>query len=345
VERQLAWTAEQIRSSHGLAPMDRGLTVLPFFHVNAPVVSLLASLLAGSAVVIAPRFRSSLFWQWVEQHRVTWASVVPTILAMLLETPAPARSSSSLRFLRTASAPLPALQLQRFEHKFGVPVIETYGLTEAASQVCANPLPPRRHVPGSVGRPVGFSLRICRPRAASWRGSCPLEDVPAGETGEVCIAGPGLIQAYVGDRGSDAFEGGWFRTGDLGYQDTGGYVYLVGRLRDVINRGGENVAPREVEEVLLTHSAVGEAAVVGRPDPLYGEQVVAYVVPRGAWTPALEDELHGLCARFLSPYKIPCAFMARGALPRTQTGKLDREALRREQARIERVPAGTVSVA
>jgi acyl-CoA synthetase (AMP-forming)/AMP-acid ligase II len=111
---------------------------------------------------------------------------VPTILAMLLETPAPARSSSTLRFLRTASAPLPALQLQRFEQKFGVPVIETYGLTEAASQVCANPLPPRRHVPGSVGRPVGFSLRICRPRAASWRDSCPLEDVPAGETGEVC---------------------------------------------------------------------------------------------------------------------------------------------------------------
>ena len=344
-ERQLAWTAEQIRSSHRLTPMDRGLAVLPFFHINAPVVSLLASLLAGSTVVIAPHFRRSHFWEWVERHSVTWASVVPTIVAMLLETEAPACLPGTLRFLRTASAPLPALQQRRFEQKFGVPIIETYGLTEAASQVCANPLPPERHLPGSVGRPVGFSLRICRPRTPAWRGPCPLEDVPTGGLGEICIAGPGLISAYVGEAGGAAFEGSWFRTGDLGYQDAKGYVYLTGRLRDVIIRGGENVAPREIEEVLLAHPAVSEAAVVGRPDPFYGEQVVAYVVASTPWTAELEDELRTLCAERLIPYKAPSDFVAIAALPRTHTGKLDRQRLRREQAGGDHPRTARVSVA
>ncbi len=329
-EHHIAWTADQICRSHRLTSRDRGLAVLPFFHVNAPVVSMCASLLAGSAVIIAPRFSRSHFWTWVEQYRVTWTSIVPTILAILLQTEKPAFLPGALRFVRTASAPLSAIQLMQFEQQFGIPVIETYGLTEAASQVCANPVPPGRHIAGSVGKPVGICLRICYP--CTLEGASALQDVAPGEPGEICIAGPSVISAYLEDASAGAFQDGWFRTGDLGYQDSEGYVYLSGRLRDVIIRGGENIAPREIEEVLLSHHSVWEVAVVGRPDPMYGEQVVAFIVAREAWTSTLEQSLRNYCAEYLSQRKIPTTFFATDALPRTLTGKIDRQGLRRKQA-------------
>ncbi|HEU5368967.1 MAG TPA: AMP-binding protein, partial [Ktedonobacterales bacterium] len=266
---------------------------------------------------------------WIEQHRITWASIVPTILALLLQTERPGFLPGALRFVRTASAPLPAIQLLQFERQFGVPVIETYGLTEAASQVCANPFPPGRHVPGSVGKPAGVVLRVCRPDAGNGRG---LQDVVRSEAGEVCVAGPGVVTSYVGDAAPDAFQDGWFRTGDLGYQDADGYLYLIGRLRDMIIRGGESIAPREIEEVLLAHPAVLEAAVIGRPDPLYGEHVAAFIVAREAWTTALEERLRAHCAEYLSQHKIPATFTATDALQRTHSGKIDRQSLRWQEA-------------
>ncbi len=323
-EHQIAWTANQIRHSHRLAPGDRGLAVLPFFHVNAPVVSLCASLLAGSAVIIAPCFSRKRFWTWIEQYHITWASIVPTILAILLQSEPPPFAPVALRFVRSASAPLPAIQLLQFERQFGVPVIETYGLTEAASQVCANPLPPDRHIPGSVGKPTGVALRICRPGGddnQAW------QDVPQGETGELCIAGPSVVSTYVDGPTTHSFQNGWFRTGDLGYQDDEGYVYLIGRLRDVIIRGGESIAPREIEEILLAHPAVLDAAVVGHPDLLYGEQVAAFVVIREPWDDALEQSLRAHCAAHLSQHKIPTTFIATPTLPRTTAGKVDRQRL------------------
>ncbi|HEU0000307.1 MAG TPA: AMP-binding protein, partial [Ktedonobacteraceae bacterium] len=277
-ERQIAWTAEHVRSSHGLTSADRGLTVLPFFHVNAPVVSLCASLLAGSAVVIGRRFSRQRFWSWIEQYNITWASIVPTIVAILLETEKPAFLPGSLRFVRTGSAALPGADLRAFEARFGIPVIETYGLSEAASQVVANPVPPGMHKPGSAGLPVGVDLRICYPYIPDE--GRELRDVAPGETGEICVAGPGVIRAYQDDRGQESFQDGWFRSGDLGYLDEDGYLFIKGRLREVIIRGGENIAPREIEEVLQGHPAVREVAVVGRPDPVYGEQPVAYLTVR-----------------------------------------------------------------
>ncbi len=324
---QVAWTAEQVRLSHQLTPLDRGLTSLPFFHVNAPVVSLCASLMAGSSVVIAPRFSLSHFWEWVERYEVTWASLVPTILALLLQTERPAFLPGALRFVRTASAPLPTEHLLRFERRFGIPVIETYGLTEAASQICANPLPPARHKPGSVGLPVGVALRICAPRSGTGAGQ--LRDVPHGSMGEVCVKGHSVITSYDGGAGASAFEDGWLRTGDLGFQDAECYVYLTGRLRDVIIRGGENIAPREVEETLLAHTGIVEVAVIGCPDPLYGERVVAYIASREPWTDALETELRAFCATRLSPHKQPVEYVAVSALPRTPAGKVNRPQLRR----------------
>jgi acyl-CoA synthetase (AMP-forming)/AMP-acid ligase II len=332
-ERQIAWTADHIRSSHQLTTQDRGLTVLPFYHVNAPVVSLCASLLAGSTVVIAQRFSKRHFWTWIEQYQITWASIVPTIIAILLETDRPAFLPGTLRFVRTGSASLPAADLLAFEAKFGIPAIETYGLSEAASQIVANPVPPGLHKPGSAGRPVGVELRICVPQSEEQGKG--LRDVAPGETGEICVAGPCVIDGYQNNSGAAAFQDGWFRTGDLGYMDEDGYLFIKGRLREVINRGGENIAPREVEEALIHHPAIHEIAAVGRPDPIYGEVVVAYVVTHDPWHEEMAQDLHQYAKQRLSSHKVPVDFIAIDTLPRTPTGKIERRLLRtREQARI-----------
>ena len=329
-EYQIAWSADHVRTSHRLTPADRGLTVLPFFHVNGPVVGLCASIMAGSTIVIARTFSRSRFWSWIGAYQVTWASIVPTIVAILLGTDRPAFLPGVLRFIRTGAAALPATDLRAFEAKFGIPLIETYGLTEAASEVTANPVPPGRHKPGSAGLPVGVSLRICRPRVD---GDEVLHEVSRGETGEMCISGPSVISAYYGNADKESFQDGWFRTGDLGYQDEEGYLFITGRLRDVIIRGGENIAPREIEEVLETYPTVREAAVIGRPDAIYGEQVVAYIVANGPWSPELAQQLHAYAARRLSAHKVPVDFIAVDALPKNALGKVAHRLLQARDAR------------
>ncbi len=328
---RIAWTAEQIRLSHRLIPRDRGLTVLPFSHVNAPVVSLCASLLAGSTIVIARRFSRDRFWEWIERYQITWASIVPTVLTRLLDTPKPGFLPGALRFVRTASAPLPAARLRAFEATFGIPVIETYGLTEAASTIVANPVPPGRHKPGSVGLPIGVDLRICH--VPSGEDGLSLEDVAPGEQGEICVRGPGVVSAYRGEAGQESFDAGWFRTGDLGYRDEEGYLFITGRLREMINRGGEKIAPREVEEVLLTHPAVRDAAVIGRPDTQYGEVAVAYIVADGGWPgDDLARCLRHYAAARLSAFKVPVDYVRVEELPRNPNGKINRAALRTRHA-------------
>jgi acyl-CoA synthetase (AMP-forming)/AMP-acid ligase II len=368
-EYQIAWTADHVRTSHQLSPDDRGLTVLPFFHVNGPVVGLCASIMAGSTIVIARKFSRSHFWSWIEAYEVTWASIVPTIVAILLGTSLPAPQAGlpafrpgALRFIRTGAAALPATDLRAFEAKFGIPLIETYGLTEAASEVTANPVPPGRHKPGSAGLPVGVSLRICRPRNEliqpaqhpdGLRPNCVqadckeyavgddrMHDVPRGETGEICISGPSVISAYYGNADKEAFQDGWFRTGDIGSQDEEDYLYITGRLRDVIIRGGENIAPREVEEVLETYPAVREAAVIGRPDAVYGEQVVAYIVVNGPWSPELAQKLHEYAAQKLSAHKVPVDFIAVDALPKSALGKVEHRLLQKRDAQRQRPLVG-----
>lgn len=332
-ERQIAWTAEHVRESHGLSSRDRGLTVLPFSHVNAPVVSLCASLLVGSSVIIAQRFSRSHFWSWVEDYAVTWVSLVPTIVAMLLETECPAFLPGALRFMRTGSAALPPTDMLAFEARFGIPLIETYGLSEAASQIVANPIPPGVRKPGSAGQPIGVALRICYPRSGDTNEE--LRDVLPGETGEICVAGPCVIDAYYENEGKESFQDGWFRSGDLGYLDEDGYVFIKGRLREVINRGGENIAPREIEESLLTYPGVREAAAVGRPDPIYGELPVAYLVVGEGWHEQDTQSLRLHAAHLLSPQKVPIAFIVVDELPRNRTGKVQRRLLHmREQARV-----------
>lgn len=319
---QVAWTADQIRMRHQLTPADRGLCVLPFFHINAPVVSLCTTLMAGGTVVVAPRFSRSRFWNWIEREHITWASIVPTILAVLLQTERPAWLPGSLRFVRTASAPLPLVQLKAFEKRFGIPVIETYGLSEAAATVASNPVPPKIYKPGSVGLPLGVELRVCFPLDEEQPSL--LLDVPEGEEGEICISGLSVIAQYDNGASAISFCGEWFRTGDLGHLDQDGYLFITGRMKDVINRGGEKIAPREVEEILLEHPLVKDAAVVPAPDPIYGQQAVAYIVYKGVNGGGSFAGLREHCAQKLSAYKIPSKFIAVEELPRTRTGKIQR---------------------
>jgi acyl-CoA synthetase (AMP-forming)/AMP-acid ligase II len=319
---QVAWTADKIRMRHQLTPADRGLCVLPFFHINAPVVSLCTTLMAGGTVVMAPRFSRSRFWNWIEHEHITWASIVPTILAVLLQTERPTWLPGSLRFVRTASAPLPLVQLKAFEKRFGIPVIETYGLSEAAATVAANPVPPEIYKPGSVGLPLGVDLRVCFPLDEEQPSL--LLDVPDGDEGEICITGPSVIAQYDNGASATSFCGEWFRTGDLGHLDQDGYLFITGRMKDVINRGGEKIAPREVEEILLEHPLVKDAAVVPVPDPIYGQQAVAYIVYNDVEGGGPYAGLREHCAQKLSAYKIPSKFITVDELPRTRTGKIQR---------------------
>ncbi len=322
----IAWTAEQIRLHHHLQPHDRGLTPLPFFHINAPVVTLCASLMAGATAIIARRFSQRSFWEWIDRYAVTWTSVVPTIIAFLLRDPTPHEVPKRLRFVRSASSPLPVKDLLAFEQRFGVPIIETYGLTEACSQVCANPVPPGQRIPGSVGYPVGVQLAICWPRDQDEPGG--LRPVPPGMQGEICVSGPSITRGYLDGVSASAFQDGWFRTGDLGYQDEQGALFITGRIREIIKRGGETIAPRAIEEVLMQFPDMHEVAVIGRADSDYGEVPVAFVVTDHPWTAAETAAALQLCREHLSAYQIPVAFLPIEALPRTPSGKIQRGVLR-----------------
>lgn len=322
--KKIVITAQNIIESHKLTERDRGLTPLPFHHVNAPIVSLITSMISGGRVIIAPRYSTTHFWEWVEKYDPTWISIVPTIVAMLLQTEKPKfLGNTSLRFIRTASAPLPVIYLEKFQQKFGMPLIETYGISEACSTITANPVPPGVHKPGSVGLPIGVSLRISE--------TDKLQNIPKGRIGEICIKGENVITSYDNNVREEAFQDGWFRTGDLGYLDPDGYLFITGRIKDIIIRGGENIAPREIEELLLAYPGVDQAAVVGQPDPLYGEKIVAFVVldkentkPEDALNTDIKEYIHTK----LSPEKVPSRIYFLSELPKGKTGKVDKQALK-----------------
>jgi acyl-CoA synthetase (AMP-forming)/AMP-acid ligase II len=317
-DEQLAHVAASVVSHHGLTEDDRGYCSLPLFHVNAEVVGLLATLCAGARLAVDRKFSRRGFWEMIERHRITWINAVPAIIAILAAEP-PAEAPT-VRFVRSASAPLPLAALERFETKFGIPVVETYGMTEAASMITANPVDgPRKS--GSAGRPAGTEVRVVLPQGRPAR---------AGDIGEVRIRGAGVITEYAeGGRPGAISREGWLDTGDLGYLDADGYLFLVGRSDDVINRGGEKIYPREIEEILLAQPGVRSVAVVGAADEVLGECPVAYVVPDGGW---LEDQveaaLRAACRQRLPRHKQPSAFRVVDELPLGPTGKIARRRLR-----------------
>lgn len=321
--RQLLTTAQEVIKSHGLTAHDVTYGFLPMYHINAQVVVVLSTLLSGGKIVVGEKFSASRFWPIVEQFKITWISAVPTVIAILAkQDPAP-KAPPSLRFIRSASAPLPEVHAKQFEEKYGVAVIESYGMTEAASQICVNPIPPANRKIGSVGLPQGVELRVVGDDG---------RQLMAGETGSIEIRGEMVIQSYEsGDESGTNFRDGWFCTGDVGYMDEEGYVYLTGRTKDIINRAGQKISPREVEEVILQHPGAQSVAVIGLPDDVYGERVAAYVVADERQpTESLIEDLQALCKRSLSRYKCPAEYQLVSELPTGTNGKIQRQRLRQQ---------------
>lgn len=312
---------EMGREGLKLGPTDRCLLILPLFHVNGIVVSVLSPLLVGASVVIAERFNPASFFETVEKVRPTFFSAVPTIYSMLAALPDEIQpDTSSVRFAVCGAAPAPAELLTTFEERYGFPLVEAYGLSEATCGSAINPVDGIRKA-GTVGLPFpGQELRIVNLEGT------PL---PQGEVGEVVVSGPNVMRGYLGrpEETAAVLTDGWLRTGDIGFLDEGGYLTIAGRSKDMIIRGGENIYPKEIEDVLALHPDVVAAAVIGVPDEKWGEVVVAFVQPRP--DALVEPEsLKALCREHLSSYKRPTAIHVMDALPTNAVGKLDKNSLR-----------------
>ena len=303
-----------------LSEADRCLNVLPLFHGHGLIATVMTSLAAGAGVVCTPGCDVNRFFGWLREFAPTWYSAVPTMHQAIL---AQARLNPDqvagirLRLVRSASAPLPPRVFAELERTFGTSVIEFYGMTETASApIACNPLPPRQSKPGSVGIPVGLDVAILNDRG---------DVLPAGQTGHVTVRGGSVMPGYDGDAAATAaaFTGDWFKTGDQGFFDDEGYLYLSGRTREMINRGGENIAPREVDEALLEHPAVAEAVTFAVPHATLGEDVAAAVVlrPNADATP---KDIRQFAAGRLADFKVPRQVLIVEQLPKGSTGKVQR---------------------
>lgn len=301
---------------------DRSVLVMPLFHVHGLMAGLLAPLGFGAAVYIpeSGRFSASHFWRDMAACQATWYTAVPTIHQILLAryaTDYPRDAPPRLRFIRSCSSPLAPTILQEMEAKFGAPVLEAYAMTEASHQIASNPLPekgPRK--PGSVGQGQSVRIAILDPE---------LNRLPPGREGEICIQGENVTRGYWNNpqATAEAFAGGWFHTGDQGYLDAEGYLTLTGRLKEIINRGGEKISPSRVDEVLLSHPGVAEAVTFGVPDPKYGEEVNAAIVLKPAFAVTAE-ELSAHCLSELSAFAVPKRYFFVEGLPKTGSGKIQR---------------------
>lgn len=316
----LAISARNIANTYNLSPEDVSLCVMPQFHIHGIVASTLATLLSGGTVVAPTNFSPLAFWRIVREHRVTWYSGVPTMHQLLLARARRDRpEAGTLRFIRSCSAPLTLEVIRKMEDAFHVPFVEAYGMTEATHQMSANPLPPQVSKHGSVGLPTGVRISIMDESG---------KHLAANQRGEVVIQGPSVFGGYENDPEANArcFVEGWFRTGDQGFLDEDGYVHLTGRIKDLIIRGGENVSPREVDEVLLRHPAVAEAVTFASPHPTLGEEVVAAVVLHEPESET-DSALLKFCREHIAEFKCPKKIYIVENIPTTATGKIRRRAV------------------
>ena len=306
--------------AHELTSEDRCLCVLPLCHINAQVVSVMGTLVSGSELVMPNNFQVSKFWQWIVSWKCTWFSVVPTILSYLLNTEENAKLKSQLghvRFGRSASAPLPPALHKAFENRFGISIVETMGITETSCPLLSNPLDPALHKLGSVGIAYGNEVRIANAEG---------KEVAAGEESEVQVRGQNVMQGYLKNPEAtrDAHTpDGWYRTGDLGKMDQDGYVFITGRVKELIIKGGENIAPREIDDVLYRHESVLEAAAFPLPDVHYGQTVAAAIAPRPG-EEVTESELRKLCLEAMGEYRAPSQYFFLEELPKGPSGKIQR---------------------
>ena len=316
--------ARQITEWLNFGPDDRLLTVMPLFHMNAVTVTTMTALYCGGSTVVSPKFSASRFWDIIDRYQITSFGSVATMLSMLLssgqkegrdEPPTTDHRprTTSLRFAMCGSAPVPAEVLRRFEQTFGVLVIEGYGLSESTCRSTFNP-PSEARRPGSCGQPIGNEMKVFDDDD---------NEVPDGTLGEIVLRGPNIFKGYFKnpEATAKAFRNGWFHTGDIGYRDPDGFFYIADRKSDMIIRGGENIYPREIDDLLYTHPAVAAAAVIGVPDELYGEEVTAFVVLREGKS-AGEAEIIDFCRQHLADFKCPKTVHFVPEIPKGPTGKL-----------------------
>jgi acyl-CoA synthetase (AMP-forming)/AMP-acid ligase II len=291
---------------------------MPLFHGHGLIGAALAALASGGAAIVPPRFSASHFWESFRRHRASWYTAVPTIHEILLaRADADDAPHSGARFIRSCSAALAPAISAALERRFGAPVIEAYGITEASHQVASNPLPPRERRSGAVGFGTGAEIAIIDSQG---------RHLTSHSVGEVVIRGPGVMSGYRNNPAADAvtFIDGWLRTGDMGVLDNNGYLALTGRIKEMINRGGEKISPSEIDNVLLAHPSVAEAAAFGAPDPKYGEEIEAAVVLRSA---ASTQELQAFCSARLADFKVPKLIRVVSAIPKNAMGKVLRRDL------------------
>ena len=317
--RNLIASARHIAVALALTPGDVCLNVMPLFHIHGLVAAVLASLSAGAGVCCTPGFNAFRFGEWLGEVKPTWYSAVPTMhqaILMRMRGRTEVARAAGLRLIRSSSASLPPQVMAELEQVFGSPVIEAYGMTEASHQMASNPLPPRARKPGSVGLAAGPEIGIMGEGGAL---------LPQGEVGEVVISGPNVTAGY--DRNPDAnagaFTNGWFRTGDQGRLDEEGYLFLTGRLKEQINRGGEKISPLEIDVVLLDHPGIAQAVTFGIPHDKLGEEVGVVVVLRTGAT-LTEQEVRDFAAGRLAPYKVPRKVVIMFHMPKGPTGKVQR---------------------
>lgn len=317
--RNVCASAVNVRESLSLTPEDRCLNIMPLFHIHGLIAAVLSSLSAGAAVFCTPGFNALKFFSWLKEAHPSWYTAVPTMHQAILDRAARNRQvieTARLRFLRSSSASLPPQIMQALEQTFGAPVIEAYGMTEAAHQMASNPLPPHERKPGTVGLPAGPEVAIMDEAGRL---------LPAGSIGEVVIRGPNVTSGYQSnpEANATAFTDGWFRTGDQGVIDEAGYLLLTGRLKEIINRGGEKISPREVDEVLLDYPAVAQAVTFAVPHEKLGEDVAAAIVLHKGAT-ATDADIRAFVGSRLANFKVPRQVLFLDEIPKGPTGKLQR---------------------
>ena len=319
--KSVAAGGEFTSRAHELDAQDRVMCALPLYHINGQIVTAVAPLVHGGSVVMPHRFSVSSYWEIVVQHRCTWINVVQTIIAYLLNAPDPRASGldlGAIKFCRSASAPLPPELHRAFEDKFGISIIETFGMTETNAPCFTNPYARSQRRIGSPGRAFGNEGKVIDASTGS--------DVPAGVVGELMVRGDNVMKGYYKDPENTRRTlepDGWMHTGDLGYIDADGFVFVTGRIKELIIKGGENIAPREIDEALLKHPCVLEAAAVGIPDAQYGQEIMACVVLKPGEQCTLE-ELYEFSQQELGRYKAPKVIRLVDSLPKGPSGKVQR---------------------
>jgi acyl-CoA synthetase (AMP-forming)/AMP-acid ligase II len=318
-QANLCASACNVRDTLQLGPADRGLNIMPLFHIHGLVAGLLSPLAGGGQVFCSPGFNALKFFGWMQEARPTWYTAVATMHQAIVARAGHHQeliAAHPLRFLRSSSAAIPPQVIAALEEAFGAPLIESYGMTEAAHQMASNPLPPGQRKPGTVGLAAGPEVAIMDEAG---------QLLPPGSTGEIVIRGPNVTAGYENNPAANAqaFTHGWFRTGDQGVMDEQGYLSITGRLKEIINRGGEKISPREVDEVLLDHPAVARAVTFALPHPKLGEEVAAAVVLHEGRT-AGERELRDFVGLHLADFKVPRRIVLVDDLPKGATGKVQR---------------------